>query len=327
MQESGNNMTVNTFDPKLPVDAESEIKNITARIKEAVAVTFKKRGAVIGISGGIDSSVVLSLAVKALGPEKVIGLMMPERDSDARSEVLARELAQSLHVRTFSEVMSPALQGLGCYQRRDEAVKRIFPDFTDDGSVKITLPQTDYTKDQINFYQITIVLPDGMEKTKRLALKEYLQIVAASNFKQRTRMAMLYYYAELHNYAVISTANKDEHDLGFIVKFGDGAGDIFPLRHLFKIQVYQLADKLDIPLSVRKRTPTSDTYSANQTQKEFFFGLDFDKLDPVWFGWENNVPDSVVAKATGLSETQVKNVIKDIKRKINATAYLRMQPL
>ena len=140
-------------------------------------------------------------------------------------------------------------------------------------------------------------------------------------------MAMLYYHAELNNYAVLSTANKDEHDLGFIVKFGDGAGDMFPLRHLFKIQVYQLAEFLDIPPVIRERTPTSDTYSADQTQKEFFFGLEFEKLDPVWYGWDQGIPESAISEATGLSIEQVINIIKDIRRKISATEYLRMPPI
>jgi NAD+ synthase len=193
--------------------------------------------------------------------------------------------------------------------------------------MKIMLPQTDYTHDRLNFYQLTVINPDGTASTKRLPLEAYLQIVAASNFKQRSRMAMLYYHAELKNYAVLSTANKDEHDLGFIVKFGDGAGDMFPLRHLFKIQVYQLAKCLDIPDAIYERIPTSDTYSAEQTQQEFFFGLEFEKLDPVWYGLEHGIPEEVIAEATGLSVQQVINVFKDIRRKTSATAYLRMPPI
>lgn len=315
------------FDPKLTIDAKEEIEKIAARIRQEVVNTFRKRGAVVGISGGIDSSVTLALAVKAMGADKVLGIMLPEQDSDSKSKKLAQELADRYSVRTLTEPMSPALEGFGCYTRRDEAIRKVFPEYTSAYRMKITLPQTDYTRDRLNFYQITIIDPEGTASTRRLPLDAYLQIVGASNFKQRSRMAMLYYHAELNNYAVLSTANKDEHDLGFIVKFGDGAGDMFPLRHLFKIQVYQLAEFLDIPPVIRERTPTSDTYSADQTQKEFFFGLEFEKLDPVWYGWDQGIPESAISEATGLSIEQVINIIKDIRRKISATEYLRMPPI
>jgi NAD+ synthase len=106
---------------------------------------------------------------------------------------------------------------------------------------------------------------------KSRALREYLQIVAASNLKQRTRMSTLYYHAEMRNYAVIGTANKNEHDQGFFVKYGDGGVDIQPIAHLFKTQVYQLARYLGVPEEIQQRPPTTDTYSASCTQEEFSF--------------------------------------------------------
>lgn len=93
----------------------------------------------------------------------------------------------------------------------------------------------------LNVHSLTIVTPDGEEKSARLEPAEFAQIVAASNFKQRTRMAMVYYHAELRNYAVIGTPNKNEHDRGFFVKYGDGGVDLNPIAHLYKSQVYQLA--------------------------------------------------------------------------------------
>ena len=189
------------------------------------------------------------------------------------------------------------------------------------------LPQNLLDEDTLNFFSLTIVTPDGEEKTRRLPVREYSQIVAASNFKQRTRMSMLYYHAELRNYAVIGTGNKNEHFQGFFVKYGDGGVDIQPIVHLFKTQVYQLADYLGVPEEIRRRPPTSDTYSAASTQEEFFFRLPFDVLDTIWYGWEKNVEPAEIARALNLRPPQVENVIHDIKRKIVGTEYLRMEPL
>jgi NAD+ synthase len=309
------------------INAEEEIIKIVEKLKEDVIYKLKKRGTVVGISGGIDSSVVLALCVKAFGPKKVLGVMMPEQDSNPDSRVLATELAEKFGVEYVVENMTPAVDGFGCYRRRDEAIKSVFPEFNDIYKAKIVLPTNILEKDTLNIFQLTIISPDGEEKIERLPIKEYLQIVAASNFKQRSRMCMLYYHAEARNWAVVGTGNKNEHEQGFFVKWGDGGADVKPIAHLFKTQVFQLAKYLEIPEEIQNRVPTTDTYSAEQTQEEFFFRLPFEILDNIWFGWENKVSPGDIANAINLKEEQVINVINDIKRKIAATEYLRMNPL
>jgi NAD+ synthase len=172
-------------------------------------------------------------------------------------------------------------------------------------------------------FTLTIVDPDGVEYKNRVVAKDYYQIVAASNFKQRVRMSMLYYHAELRNYTVIGTANKNEHGLGFFVKHGDGGVDIAPILHLFKTQVYQLAEALEVPVEIRERTPTSDTYSAGSTQEEFFFRIPFDVLDTVWAAWEADYSAEDIAMGTGLSSDQAQRIIDDVIRKGRTTDYLR----
>lgn len=309
------------------IDGASETERIVNKLKDDVLNRLKKRGAVVGISGGIDSSVVLALCVRAFGPEKVLGVMMPERDSNPESIILARKLAQTYHVEYVVEDMTAALTGLGCYRRRDEAIRRVFPEYDSTYKAKITLPQNILEKETLNVFQLTIISPEGEEKKARLPLKEYLQIVAASNFKQRSRMSMLYYHAESRNYAVIGTGNKNEHEQGFFVKYGDGGADVKPITHLFKTQVFQLAKYLGVPEEIQKRTPTTDTYSAEQTQEEFFFRLPFEILDTIWYGWEQKVDPTEIARALDLKPEQVKNVIHDIQRKISTTEYLRLPPL
>jgi NAD+ synthase len=140
-------------------------------------------------------------------------------------------------------------------------------------------------------------------------------------------MSMLYYHAESRNYAVIGTGNKNEHEQGFFVKYGDGGADVKPIAHLFKTQVFQLSKYLEVPEEIQGRIPTTDTYSAEQTQEEFFFRLPFDILDTIWYGWGKGVSEDEIAKALKLTPNQVQNVIHDIKRKIAATEYLRINSL
>lgn len=311
----------------IKINPSEETEKIIQKLKDDVRGKLKKRGAVIGISGGIDSSLVLALCAKAFGANKVLGVMMPEQDSNPDSLTLAKELANKFDVQYVVEDMTDAVRGFGCYTRRDEAIKNVFPEFDDSYKAKIVLPANILEKDTLNIFQLTIISPDGKEKAERLPLKEYLQIVAASNFKQRSRMSMLYYHAESRNYAVIGTGNKNEHEQGFFVKYGDGGADVKPIAHLFKTQVFQLSKYLEVPEEIQGRIPTTDTYSAEQTQEEFFFRLPFDILDTIWYGWEKGVSEDEIAKSLKLTPNQVQNVIHDIKRKIAATEYLRINPL
>lgn len=310
------------------LDAKKEAETLMQRLKETVAFKLRKRGAVVGVSGGIDSSVVLALCAKTFGPEKVIAVMMPEKDSSPESKKLATLLCDTFKVSSVLEDLTDAVEGFGCYQRRDEAVKRVFSDFDPAlHKMKIVLQDDKEAKGKINVFYLTIIFPGGSEKSFRLPLAEYLQIVAASNFKQRSRMSMLYYYADAKNYAVIGTGNKNEHEQGFFVKYGDGGADVKPIAHLFKTQVYQLAEYLGVPEEIRSRIPTTDTYSAEQTQEEFFFKVPFDILDRIWFGWEKGFSPDEIAKDLGLTTAQVEVVINDVRQKIQTTEYLRQEPV
>ncbi len=311
----------------LNLEVQRETERICQWIKNTVINDLHRRGAVIGISGGIDSSVVVALCVRALGRERVLGLLLPESESSPESKQLALDLAEKLGIEAIVEDISAALKGAECYQRRDDAIRRIVPQFNDGWKSKITLPGSLLDEQTLNFFYLTVVSPEGKEITKRIPTSEFLQIMAASNFKQRIRMAMLYYHAERKGYSVVGTANKNEHDLGFFVKYGDGGVDLSPIIHLFKSQVYQLAKYLDIPSEIQKRPPTSDTYSAGSTQEEFFFRLPFEILDLIWFGIEKGYSIEEIAKQLNLSEDQVQRVALDIQQKKRTTDYLRRSPL
>jgi NAD+ synthase len=311
----------------LKFDCGKETERIVNFMKDHVIHQFKRKGAVVGISGGIDSSVVLALSVRAFGPDNVVGISMPEKESSNVSNPLASELAKKFGVRYMVENITPILEGARTYERRDEAIRALIPEYKDGWKCKIVLPQNLLKKGGLNFFSVAVESPDGKQSIiKRLPLKNYLQIVAASNFKQRTRMMTLYYHAESLNYAVIGTGNKNEHDQGFFVKYGDGGADIKPIAHLYKTQVFQLGEYLGIPKNILERTPTTDTYSSEVSQEEFFFRLDFKTMDLIWYGMENNVPVEKVADVMGLAVDEVENAQRDIAQKFRSTEYLRAVP-
>jgi NAD+ synthase len=307
---------------------ESRVNSITEKLKEDILAVLRRKGAVVGISGGIDSSVTLALTTKALGPDRVLGIMLPEKDSSSDSKELALKLAKRLGIQTIEENITQALEGFGCYRRRDEAVAAIFPEYNPiDYTMKIGINPKGISHNLPPVFSLTIIDNNGIAKSKLLPAREYLQIVAASNFKQRCRMSMLYYHAERMYYSVIGTPNKHEVEQGFFVKYGDGGTDIMPIGNLYKTQVYQLAEYLNIPKEIIERTPTSDTYSAEQTQEEFFFQLPFKEMDMIWYGYENEYEPADIAKTLGKTEEEIKSIYSNFIRKQKTTEYLRMTPI
>lgn len=306
---------------------EEVCDTIVNKLKTDVAQKLQRRGAVVGISGGIDSSVCMALSAKAFGPEKVTAIMLPEQDSSDDSKNLAMKLANKFSVNTIEENITKALDGFGCYRRRDEAIARVIHNFDPKvDKAKIEIKQ-DISQNIPGIFSVTVIKPNGEVISKLLPVKEYLQIVASTNFKQRSRMSMLYYHAERLHYAVIGTPNKHEVEQGFFVKHGDGGADVMPIGHLYKTQVYQLARYLGVPQEIIDRTPTTDTYTAEQTQEDFFFQMPHKEMDLIWYGWENNYKTDEVGKVMGKTAQEIENIYKSFERKRNTTEYLRMRPI
>lgn len=308
-------------------DPEKVCSEIADKLKNNVYRDLNRRGAIVGISGGIDSTLTFALCVKAFGPDKVKGIILPEKDSSSESQLFAEKLAKKFGVETIVENISAALDGFGCYARRDEAIKNVVPNFNPlKDKSKIEIKQSMDNNMPAVFF-ITVIKENGDIISKLLPPKEYLQIVAASNFKQRSRMSMLYYHAERLHYAVIGTPNKHEVEQGFFVKHGDGGADVMPIGHLYKTQVYQLAAYLGVPHEILERTPTTDTYTAEQTQEDFFYQMPFADMDLIWYGFENNYPTEEVSKIMGKTKEDIENIFKNFERKRKTTDYLRMKPI
>lgn len=310
----------------LDLDCAIEADAICQTLREQVMGQLKRRGAVVGISGGIDSAVVTALSARALGADKVFGLFMPETDTSDDALAFGRQLAQTFGIDTALENIAPALTALGCYERQAEAVRTVVPEFGPGWKFKLVLPSILDT-DRLNLTRLTVQNPAGETETVRLTGPAYLKIVAATNFKQRVRKMMEYHHADRLNFAVAGTPNRLEYDQGFFVKQGDGAADFKPIAHLYKTQVYQLAEYLGVPADIRRRAPTTDTFSLPQTQEEFYFALPHDRMDLCLWAFNHHVPAAEAAAVVGLTTEQLERVFKDIVAKRRATQYHHMAPL
>ncbi len=309
----------------IELDSAAAIGAIAEAIRAQVLGALGRRGIVVGISGGIDSSVVAALAARALGPRRVFGLLMPEKHSSDDSARLGGLLADAIGITTLTESITPMLEAAGCYERQAQAIRRVYPAYEVGQRFKVKLPSI-LAAARLNVPFIVVDTPSGVQEF-RLTAEASQEMVAATNFKQRFRKMLEYYHADRLHYAVAGTPNRLEYDQGFFVKQGDGAADLKPIAHLYKTQVYQLAEALGVPEEIRRRPPTTDTYSLAQTQEEFYFSLPYREMDLCLYARNHGIPAAEVADAAGLTAEQVERVFQDIDQKRRSTRYLHRHPL
>lgn len=310
---------------KLTIDLQAEVEKICTSIKGLLRDHLKKRGLVVAISGGIDSSVCAALSVKALGPKKVYGLLLPEQDSSSTSSQRGKQLAEHLGIDYEIHDIAPALQAIGCYQQRDNAIRQLFPDYDHSWKNKIAIDGG--SKGRFNHFRLIVQNPSGERFEQRLGINEYLTIVAATNYKQRIRKTIEYFHADRLNYAVVGTPNRMEYDQGFFVKNGDGSADLKPIAHLYKTQVYDLARYLQLPEDICNAIPTTDTYSLEQGQDEFYYALPFQQMDLALFYFNQGETSEALAKALGISVEQASFIYNDISQKRKTTGPLHWNGL
>ncbi|WP_448192524.1 NAD(+) synthase [Azospirillum sp. sgz301742] len=306
----------------LEIDYAAAAREIEESIRAIVATDLRRQGVVLGVSGGIDSAVCATLAVRALGPERVRLLLMPEKESSPDSTRRGRLLCEGLGVEPVMENITAPLTALGCYERRDSAIRRLFPEYGQGWKQKIGLAAGLLDHDRVNYFTITVESPDGQRQTSRMPVDVYLTVVAATNLKQRVRKTMEYTHADMLNYAVLGTPNRLEYELGFFVRGGDGLADLKPIAHLYKTQVYAMAAHLGVPADIRNQAPSTDTYTLEQSQEEFYYALPYDQLDLALCAYGNGVSEEAAAKGLGIAPEQVARVYKDITLKRRTSARI-----
>jgi NAD+ synthase len=308
----------------LELDCAAEVERISKWMVEVLVARLHRRGVVVAISGGIDSSVCAALAVHAVGRKRVYGLLLPERDSSSFSARRGHLLAEHLGIEYQVHDIAPALDALGCYRHRDDAIRSVFPTYGAGWKNKIVIAGG--KEGGINYFKLVVRDPDGGIQEARLPVREYLQIVAATNFKQRVRKTMEYFHADRLNYAVIGTPNRLEYDQGFFVKNGDGSADLKPIAHLYKSQVFAIARHLGLPDDICSAVPTTDTYTLEQGQDEFYFTLPYQQMDVALWAFNHRVPATDLADTLGVTEARAKLLYSDIEAKRRATLYLHARP-
>ncbi|HZZ92507.1 MAG TPA: NAD(+) synthase [Usitatibacter sp.] len=309
----------------LDIDAAAEVERIAHALRSALTGELRRRGLIVAMSGGVDSSVCAALAVRAVGASKVHALMLPEHESSDFSLTRAQALAQQLGIEYTVEAIGPALEAIGCYARRDAAMREVFPAYASTWKSKISIAGG--RDGGFNYFKLTVQSPDGKLHEARLPHKQYLQVVAATSFKQRLRKTMEYYHADRLHYAVVGTPNRLEYDQGFFVKNGDGSADLKPIAHLYKTQVYALARHLDIPREIREAPPTTDTYTLDQGQDEFYFALRHDRMDVALWAYNHGIPAAELEAFLELPAGTGAYVYRDIESKRAATRYLHARPV
>jgi NAD+ synthase len=310
----------------LRIDPAAACEKIQIAVRQQLFHELRRKGVVVGLSGGVDSSTAAALAVRAVGPGRVLGLLMPESESSGESLRLGKLVAGLLGIQTAIEEIGPILTAAGCYRRRDEAIRSLIPAYDDTYKCKLVLSDV-VSESAYPIFSLIVRSPQGVTTKVRLPADVYLSIVAATNFKQRVRKMMEYYYADRLVYAVVGTPNRLEYDQGFFVKNGDGAADLKPIAHLYKTQVYTLARYLGLPEEICTRPPTTDTYPLEQSQQEFFFSLPYEKLDLCLYAKDHGWAPESVAGAVALTPEQVARAYSMIDAKRRAARYLHARPL
>lgn len=292
----------------MDIDLKLNTENIKSFIREHVK-ELGKDGVVVGLSGGLDSAVVLKLCSEAIGNENVLAVIIPEKDSDSGNIKDAVKLARELKVRYIRKKITLILSLIGVY--------RLYP------------PSFLFKKSFIGKY----IAKKGKSISGEMGMDLYLaNLTGGSNkelcrgaayyrIKHRIRSALLFYYAELNNYLLAGCDNKSEWLTGFFVKYGDSIADIMPLISFYKTQVFAMAEYLRLPGYIINKVPSPDLLPG--VTDENMLGISYEKLDAILYGLEEKYSFDRIIEISGATPGEIKRVFEIVDK----SGYLRKWPI
>ena len=305
-------------------EIEKTITSIENFIKEEIFKKLQKRGAVVGISGGIDSAITTAICAKSMGSKQVLGLIMPEKESDPTSQILAKKVAEQFQIETEIIDITSILESFGVYNIKEKIVKEKFSNFNNKCKYRITVPSKMSNSSGIPFLEI--LDEDDKKHQLKMSSSEFLTLTASTSIKHRVRMTLLYYYAEKNNFCVVGTTNKSEFLQGYFVKYGDGGTDVEPLTNLYKSQIYQIGEFLKMPDEILKKDASADVWSFNTNDEEFFYSVPYNIVDLILYARENNITKLEIQKISNLSLEQIESLLQFQNQKQIKSQHMREMP-
>jgi len=304
-------------------NVEKSVNDVSTFLHDEIFEKFHKRGAIIGLSGGIDSAVTMELCAKALGPEKILGLTMFEKESNEHSKSLISRISKNYDVKIENIDITTILDSYGVYSNREEIVKNIFPNFNSDCKYRVVVPPN---FNSIGMPYLEVLDDENKQHKLKITSSDFLSLTAATSIKHRVRMSLLYYHAEKNNLSVVGTTNKSEFLQGYFVKYGDGGSDIEPLVNFYKSQVYQIGDFLNIDNDIMINAASPDVWSYSTTDEEFFYTVPYNIVDLILYSRLNNLSVSEIQQLSNLSEEKIQSLIKFQNIKEEKSKHMRELP-
>ena len=303
---------------------EITINEIIEFIKNEVFEIYQKKGVVIGLSGGIDSAITAALCTKSIGSEKILGLILPEKESDVNSKNLALQIAEKYNIDTETIDITNILESFGVYENKEKIVKEKFPNYNEKCKYRVVVPSK--SENNIGMPFLEILDDENIVHKLKISSFDFLNLTAATSIKHRVRMTMLYNYAEKNNFTVVGTTNKTEYLQGYFVKYGDGGSDIEPLVHLYKTQIYQIANFLKLPEEIINQDASPDVWSFKTSDEEFFYAVPYNIVDLILYGREKNLSINEIAKFLNLESEKIEKLIQFQNQKQNKSQTMREKP-
>jgi len=305
-------------------DLEKTTNRICEFIKDEISNKFQKKGAIVGLSGGIDSAVTAALCTKSLGSEQILGIILPEKESDLSSQILAKKVGEKYNFETKIIDITKILESFGVYDTKEQIVKERFPDFSTECKYRVVIPPK--SKNIVGIPFLEILDEENKQHKLKISSSEFLTLTAATSIKHRVRMTMLYFYGEKNNFSVVGTTNKSEFQQGYFVKYGDGGSDIEPLVNLYKSQIYQLGEFLEIPNEILTKNASPDVWSFSTSDEEFFYSVPYDVVDLILYARENKLSTKDVQKISNMSLEDIENLFQIQNQKQLKSQHMREIP-